>query len=348
LFNGRVLVCFLVPVFNSSRSFHCSVKAAPLGHVSVGGGFQTLPERTKVPGFAFGAPSSKGNVAPETAKHVIFPVAASDPEEDKAGEALYFKSHGTLPPGQQKKHGVMWESTGLDPLRFAFGKKAASGEHNVMSAVLNPEIDALDHPSERVVPKSVDDYRHATGDVVGKSRPRSLVDAADKLKYPASFGKPSRPKGDVGDWSAADCLRGDYAQEDTTPDVDLGKAALKVKRPAAAAAAAHIPHPDRRFGMPSIRTDVPARKHQSISSLTDFGDGVGAGQLLTPSPYANQGIDEKDFVVPRKPNELRDIFSRALTNIATMPRPDGTVATAGVAALSDAEFQAIYHRVSCC
>lgn len=136
----------------AEAQFYKSVKAAPLGHVSVGGGFQKLPDRTAAPGFAFGAPSSKGNAVVLTAKDVIFP-----PDEDPAAaaerERLYAKSHGTLPPGEQKRHGVRWEATGMDPDRTAFGRKATSGAHNVMGAILNPEIDELDAPSSRVVPK---------------------------------------------------------------------------------------------------------------------------------------------------------------------------------------------------
>jgi len=77
----------------------CSVKAAPLGHVSVGGGFQTLPGRTAEPGFAFGAPSGKLLPGAVTAKDVIFPVELEDPAKAEKGEALYATSHGTLPPG---------------------------------------------------------------------------------------------------------------------------------------------------------------------------------------------------------------------------------------------------------
>jgi len=175
--------------------------------------------------------------------------------------------------------------------------------------------------------QSVDDFRHASGDVVGQSRPRNLVDAADKAAHPPVFGRPSRGKRDAGDWSAADCLRGDYSAEEIAPDADLGRSVPAAKRAGAAAAASHLPHPDRRFGMPSIRTDVPTRHGQSLASTTDFGTGTGAGQLLTPSPYAEHGVDETDFVAPRSAPELRDLFGRIGHR------------------LTDPEFAAVYRRV---
>lgn len=141
------------------------------------------------------------------------------------------------------------------------------------------------------------------------------------------FGRPSRGKRDAGDWSAADCLRGDYSAEEIAPDADLGRSVPAAKRAGAAAAASHLPHPDRRFGMPSIRTDVPTRHGQSLASTTDFGTGTGAGQLLTPSPYAEHGVDETDFVAPRSAPELRDLFGRIGHR------------------LTDPEFAAVYRRV---
>lgn len=162
---------------------------------------------------------------------------------------------------------------------------------------------------------------------MGKSRPRCLVDDADRSRFPERFGRPSRRNGDVGDWGAADCLRGDYTIEEMEPDADLGRPVHAARRPGVAAAMTHMPHPDRRFGVPSIRTDVPARHGQSVASITDFGLGTGAGQLLQPSPYAERGVDESDFAAARRPGELRDIFTRAGH---TLP---------------DAEFAAIYARV---
>ncbi len=58
-----------------------------------------------------------------TAKDVIFP-EGDDPAEAARGEWVYERSHGTLPAGIQRKHGINWEATGIDPQQHAFGKKA--------------------------------------------------------------------------------------------------------------------------------------------------------------------------------------------------------------------------------
>jgi len=55
--------------------------------------------------------------------------------------------------GVQRKHGVRWEATGLDPARHAFGVRSTSGVHNAMAAIIDPTIDAVDGPTSRVVPK---------------------------------------------------------------------------------------------------------------------------------------------------------------------------------------------------
>lgn len=81
--------------------------------------------------------------------------------------------------------------------------------------------------------------------------------------------------------------------------------------------------------MPSIRTDVPPRAVQSIASNTDFGAGVGAAQLVQPTPYADHGVAEDDFAQPRPRAQLRDLFSRVGER------------------LTDAEFDAVYQRVRC-
>lgn len=93
------LSCAIRALPHSRRSR--SVKAAPLGHVSVGGGFQTLPERAHAPGFSYGAPSGKD--AALSAKDVIFQLATMDPRDAAKGEELYIKSHGLIPPGTARE-----------------------------------------------------------------------------------------------------------------------------------------------------------------------------------------------------------------------------------------------------
>lgn len=55
--------------------------------------------------------------------------------------------------GERRVHGVQWQSTGLDPLRHAFGVRSTSGVHNAMSAIINPAVAAADAPTTRIGPK---------------------------------------------------------------------------------------------------------------------------------------------------------------------------------------------------
>jgi hypothetical protein len=155
-------------------------------------------------------------------------------------------------------------------------------------------------------------------DPLGKSR---LGKSADKKPHPQVYGRPSRTDRNAGDWTAADCMRGDAPAQQLRPAADVGKIAGFGK---------DVPvfDPTRRFGVPSIRTDVPARNGQSIASNVDYGDGVGASALLQASAYADQGIDEKDFAQPRSKKELAAIFGKI-----------------GVT-LSTEAFESIYHHVS--
>lgn len=142
----------------------------------------------------------------------------------------------------------------------------------------------------------------------------------DMSKHPPVYGKPAQ-RSTAGDWGTADCLRGDYHREDQEPDRDLGRGISLGFRNAGFADA------NRRFGLPSIRTDVPPRQ-QSVSSTVDFGTGPKSSELIFPSPYADHGVEEADFVAPRAPRELRALMARIGYS------------------MSDAEFVVLYERAA--
>jgi hypothetical protein len=296
--------------------------------------------------FAFGRPSNgkDGAVAADglATKACIFPIPPPAEEAKKEAE-LYSKSHGSYPPGVRKNCPIVWESTGIDPNAYAFGKKTGrmpsgailsseknkpisvtKGTADSADALLNPAHDTSVATS-RVVPKSVDDFRVTAGDRIGQVRGAG---AKDFSAHPPVYGRPSKSKKDAGDWTTADCIRGDYTAEEQQPDTDLGRSVRAIKRPGVAVTAASVPDPSRRFGVPSIRLDVPARHNQSVANTTDFGDGASAAMLLSPSPYAEHGVDDADFVVPRGRGELRDIFERIGHSF------------------SDADFDALHRHVS--
>jgi len=292
---------------------YLSVKREPLGKPYVAGDL-VLPAKTRDPRFAFGV---KGASSDESAKDVIFPQFA-DPEDEKK-EEIYQKSHRSFAPGMQRRFAVDWNIAGVDPIQKRFGKPMVSLEKNLVGKCLNPKEDPKENNRTILVPKVVDTFRALEDYQLGETRSKTLT---DKSRHPEVYGKPAQ-RSEVGEWGAADCLQGDATTENQATDYDLGRAVSLGYRNVGLAV-----DPARRFGVPSIRTDVPKRDGGSVATTTDFGDGPSAAQLLFPGPYAGNGISEDDFMMPRSRSWLRNMFNKI-----------------GYA-MSDAEFEVFYHRAA--
>ena len=145
--------------------------------------------------------------------------------------------------------------------------------------------------------------------------------AAENLSHhPPIYGKKAQ-RSEAGEWGVGDCIRGDYTLEDQLPDKDLGRSLTIGFRNTGFA------DPSRRFGLPSVRIDVPSRT-LSMSTTMDFGDGTTAGKLLAPAAYAELGVGDEAFLAPIAPGRLRKLFERIGTG------------------MSDAEFAVIYNRAA--
>ncbi len=285
----------------------------PLGKGYTAGDIK-LPARTTRPDFAFGAVGKDG----ESAKEAVFP-SGGDPDEE-AKERVYEKSHRSFPPGAQRRTAVVWGITGVDPETTRFGKPLASTERNQVGKCLNPQDD-IDEVTNKttIIDKVVADYKAYDGYTLGQPRGQALLDTS---KHPSVYGKPS-VRSSAGDWGAPDCLQGDFTRDQQDPDRDLGRGVSVGFRHTGMAA-----DPVRRFGLPSIRTDVPPRNAQSLATYMDFGDGPNAASLLFPGPYAEHGVEERDYMRVRTPSEIRALFAKIGYR------------------MSDAEFLAVYERVS--
>jgi len=64
----------------------------------------------------------------------------------------------------------------------------------------------------------------------------------------------------------------------------------------------------RTYGIPTIRSDLPAPRIKRISDSKDYGDEYEANALVSPSVYTNHGVFEQDFFEPRPRDEIRRIF----------------------------------------
>ncbi|XP_039204793.1 EF-hand domain-containing family member B isoform X1 [Crotalus tigris] len=62
------------------------------------------------------------------------------------------------------------------------------------------------------------------------------------------------------------------------------------------------------YGIPTIRSDIPAPRFRRISDTTNYGDQATMHALLYPSVYSNRGVYEKDFFRIRSKEEIADIL----------------------------------------
>lgn len=272
--------------------------------------FQTRPASTKDATFAFGKPSGRSGVG---TKDLVCPQDAT--ADDTAAEAVYKKSHGAFGPGEQRTRMIDWSKTHIDPAAVRFGRVAKRPEKNGVGKCLDPGKDD-ERTEARVVPLRVEAKRQFSTDQVGKARPLGL--APYTRPVPATFGIGS---GAGDSWGTAECLRGDFTEEEQLPDADLGKATRPGFRNASI-------DPSRVFGIPSLRTDVPPRVF-SIAEPQNFGQDAPLKDLVNPSRFMTRGIDHSDFARQREREELRSLFDAI-----------------GFSHLDDAAFSAIYQRAA--
>ncbi|XP_071822660.1 EF-hand domain-containing family member B-like [Apostichopus japonicus] len=71
----------------------------------------------------------------------------------------------------------------------------------------------------------------------------------------------------------------------------------------------------RKYGTPTIRSDLPAPRIKRISDLTNYGDEADALGLINPSIYSNRGVYEKDFFQPRSQEQIQTIFKNVGTEM---------------------------------
>jgi hypothetical protein len=65
----------------------------------------------------------------------------------------------------------------------------------------------------------------------------------------------------------------------------------------------------RTYGVPTIRSDIPAPRLRRVSDRTNYGDCGGGGALLNPSVYTNLGVTEQHFFEPRSRQEVSGVLA---------------------------------------
>jgi len=64
----------------------------------------------------------------------------------------------------------------------------------------------------------------------------------------------------------------------------------------------------QRFGVPTVRSDIPAPSIRRVSDRTNYGDELDAHGLLSPSIFTTKGVFEQDFFEPRSKQVIKQLF----------------------------------------
>jgi len=66
-----------------------------------------------------------------------------------------------------------------------------------------------------------------------------------------------------------------------------------------------ITFPDyRKYGVPSVRSDLPAVQIRRCDNYTNYGDQSDVFGLMHPSIFSWHGVYERDILAPRSKQEV--------------------------------------------
>jgi hypothetical protein len=263
-----------------------SNKREPLGKPYIRGhNIRMLPE-------GFGNKSGE----PADAKMVLFPV--DQPADSQEVREMYRKSHNQFLPGERIARGYNFpEETKGD--NFRYGKpEATMAEGAGAKIALNSAAEDDGHYKKtKFVQKTVEDYRNVQHTKIMKKV--NCKQGAKGPPMPTShrYGIASM----VSAFTARSCILGYYSLPEQLPDQDLGVCTKPGRR--------NVTTETRSFGIPSVRTDIPAPPpgRKSIADPVSYGDECGCAALINPQRFDNKGVPDAEFLVRRPKEELRDI-----------------------------------------
>ncbi|XP_005099769.1 EF-hand domain-containing family member B [Aplysia californica] len=65
----------------------------------------------------------------------------------------------------------------------------------------------------------------------------------------------------------------------------------------------------RTYGVPTIRSDLPAPRVKRVDDRKNYGDEAFAYGLMNPTIYSQHNVHERDLLTPRSLEEIRSIFT---------------------------------------
>jgi len=332
LFNQEPNSETLAGIKGKQEGIYASAKAEPLGSSMIRG--HVLPAKTYASDFAFGNKSA--NL--DGAKEALYPVVTEDDEVGDA-HARYLKSHKDYNPGEQKRRGYDWPSTGIDPSAHRFGiseKMAVGGGSEEVMKAMDPTL--ANGERTAVVSKLVEDYKDYAGDQLGQCK--NLGFSHSGLPTDHVYGMAAAR---ADDWGAGECIKGAYGEEDQVPDKDLGT----TLRPGWRNELHEGTADSRKFGVPSVRADIAAPRTRSVADHQNYGDEPSAFTLIYTSKFAVNGVDEIDFVTPKPKETLKTIVQIAFQEVgddAFEGAYSAVVAASGDPYVSVESWRSAYNR----
>lgn len=287
------------------ESIYRSTQREPLGRSYHRKGHALPPQIAEDSKFRFGIRSASS----ENAKKVIYaphPRKANEPDltwqsvGPQAKRASVDMQGSTVDIANDRdvchQHSRNYAWKEINPDSHRFGKPAVAADKFGVK-------DALNHDVHRTVvgSKRVDQITRAQAAPLGRTK--NFRDYLLKLPEDYTFGS----KSSRDDWGAKKCIRGDYSAAEQMGDEELGRI---TQRRSIKIRLKNEPQVDtsRRFGMPSLRSDIKAPAFRSVADTNNYGDESDAMGLLYPSKFAYDGVDITDFQDARSAEELREIF----------------------------------------
>mmetsp|Transcript_6907 Transcript_6907/g.10703 ORF Transcript_6907/g.10703 Transcript_6907/m.10703 type:complete len:454 (-) Transcript_6907:128-1489(-) len=251
----------------------------------------------------------QGEVEPTSSqvKDLVFPIDTATMQGDPEGGAahsMYIKTHGDYAPGQQRRRGYDWGGSGIDPAAATFGGVDRAPYYDGVAKALNPLRDVGNKASASIIDKRVEDFKSTANDELGRVK---NLGHGEKPHEQHIYGVPSRR---FEEWSAGRLIKGDYPAAEQAPDPDLGKSLHQGYRNISGAGGGGS-DPERAYGVPCIRTDLPARNanSRSVADNVNYGNEPGAVSLIFPSGGAERGVVEQDYVKPYDKDELAAFYA---------------------------------------
>lgn len=205
-------------------------------------------------------------------------------------------------PGEQKNREYNWK---FDPTEHVFGLGQEKERDGAKKSLMTDNLTGP-YPPTKIVGKRLEDFRQATSDMLGKSKFKGTL--SNKIPPDHAFGKKSQ----LGDaWNVGRCINGDESTvtaKSLAPDPDLGRDChyankLETLRPIER-------DPNKTYGVPSIRNDLPKRNFVSVTDLNNYGDEKDAFELLYPHPCATRGLDDPDFDATMTKEEIGKVLTQ--------------------------------------